>query len=337
MGATMILGRISWQSAKVLYYLWPLLILVALVLIRKYVWQKSVSKLLVAKNHQTLLHHFSLGRKLIKLVLLLVALVFLFLALARPQWGTAKEVVAQEGRDVLIALDVSRSMLVQDVTPSRLAFAKQKIKSLVDALTAERLGLMVFSGNALILCPFTADTQAFANFLDLVEVEEHSTGTTALDKALTQAIATFNAVPQRKHRIMILFTDGEDFSPHLEQVKEKAKAAGLTIFAVGVGTNEGGPIPLYDDKGVFQGHQKDKNGAVIMSRLQEQVLTHVAEQTGAYYVHATQDDSDIQQLMSQIRHFEKEKFEDKSFAAKQDRYAYFAAFSLLFLLVEWLL
>ncbi len=281
--------------------------------------------------------HFSLFRKFLKALLLTFSLLFLAFALARPQWGETSQVVSQEGRDVLIALDISRSMLAQDIVPSRIEGTKRKIKELLTRLTAERVSLLLFSGVALIQCPFTSDTNAFLNFLELADVEATSSGTTALDSALTMAIKIFEEVPSRASRLLLIFTDGEDFSTELLGVEEKAKKLGVHIFTVGVGTLEGAPIPLYDDAGNTQGHQKDGQGRVVITRLNEQLLRELAQKTGGSYIPMTSDDKDISALVKAIQSFEKQKFNDTTFATKDERYTIFACLSALLLFFDWIL
>ncbi len=168
-----------------LLMLMPFVFGLGILLIRRYMWQKRTAKLLGGAKA---LMNFSFIRKFLKVLLLVVSLIFLVIALARPQWGEVTQTVSQEGRDVLIALDISRSMLAQDLAPSRIEAAKTKIKELLTRFTAERVSLLVFSGIALVQCPFTSDMQAFLNFLDLADVEAISTGTTAIDQALSTAI-----------------------------------------------------------------------------------------------------------------------------------------------------
>ncbi len=329
---------ITWASAHYFFILIPLVMLTLILLIRRYVWQKSRVSLLVAPHHaQRLLRHFSLSKEKVKAGLLAAALIFLALALARPQWKDKQEIVEQHGRDVLIALDISRSMLAADVPPSRLEYAKNKIKKLVQALTAERVGLIVFSGAPFVQCPLTADTSAFLTFLETTDAETISGGTTALDQAVQKALDVFSRMATKKHKLLVIFTDGEDFSLQLEGIKQKAQAMGLHIFTVGIGTPEGAPIPLLDEQGVSQGHQKDEQGRIVISRLNEGLLQKLSQESGAFYVRGTSDDKDIAALLKRIQSFEKEKFEDKRIAAKQEKYYYFAACALACMLLEWLL
>ncbi len=306
----------------------------ALLLFRRYLWQKRVSQQLGGMNT---LKHFSLFRKFLKTILVSVSLLLLAIALARPQWGEVSQTVSQEGRDVLIALDISRSMLAQDILPSRIDAAKKKIKELLSRLTAERVSLLVFSGIALVQCPFTSDTHAFLNFLDLADVEAVSTGTTAIDAALSTAIKTFEDVPGRASRLLVLFTDGEDFSTDLLGVEAQAQKLGVHIFTVGVGTPEGAPIPLYDERGKTQGHQKDAQGNLVITRLNEQLLSDLAKKTGGTYIRMTPNEEDSAALVKAVHRFEKEKFDDTTFATQEERYTLFALIGAILLLLDWIL
>ncbi|MBA3751285.1 VWA domain-containing protein [Candidatus Dependentiae bacterium] len=326
---------LEWASASSFVYLVPLAALALVALFYRFRWQKKTS--LVLDSSHTLLNHFSLKRKAGKTLLLFLSLIFLVLSLGRPQWDESQESIQQEGRNVLIALDVSRSMLAQDLKPSRLMAAKKKIQELVIGLTAERVSLMLFSDVPFIQCPFTTDIPAFLNFLDLVDVESISTGTTALDKALLQAVEIFGRMPQSRNNIMIIFTDGEDFSPRLTGLQEKAQKLGLHIFTVGMATAEGAPIPLYNEQGAQIGHQKDKNGSIVISRLYEELLAELSKQTGATYIPASQDSSDIYELITHVQRFEKEKFETPVLDIKQEKYSFFALISFALLLLDWIL
>ena len=284
-----------------------------------------------------LLKNFSLTRKFCKALLLCLALLCLVLALARPQWGSQDQKISQEGRDVLIALDISRSMLAEDCKPNRLECAKSKIKELLSHLTADRVSLLVFSSIAVVQCPFTRDLNAVHNFLDLIDAESISSGSTALDSALEKTLHAFENGSLSKQKIAVLFTDGEDFSGDLALIKKKAHEQNLHLFIMGVGTVEGAPIPLYDEKGVLQGHQKDSSGNVVITRLNESLLRDLIDKIGGAYVHLTTGDDDIVQLASYVKHFETEKFNDTTLEIKNEQYWAFAALSILLLCIEWIL
>ena len=225
-----------------------------------YRWYRSyhVIKLLgkTVGGHR-FLKNTSIQRITIKSILLAVGLLLLFVVLLHPAWNKKEETVIQEGRDLFIALDISRSMLAQDVTPNRLAFAKAKIRSLVNSLDSERIGLILFSGSSFVQCPLTADRSAFFMFLDQIDVDTIASGTTALDQAIAQAIQAFKQSGTQKNKLLVILSDGEDFSSNLSALKNDAQEQGLTIFTIGIGTAQGAPIPTFDHFGKQSGHLRD--------------------------------------------------------------------------------
>jgi Ca-activated chloride channel homolog len=332
------IGPITWADAQYSVMLAPVMGILLWVLIRHLRWQKqSVDKLAATPYRHRLLRHFSLTKSRIKTALLATALLLLTLSLARPQWGVQEQMVTQEGRDLLIALDISRSMLAADAHPTRLEHAKNKIKALVHHLGSDRIGLLLFSGKAFMYCPLTRDTEAFISFLDATSAETISSGTTSLDQAISKALEVFTKMPTKKHKILILFTDGEDFSGNIEKSIKQAQQAGLLLFTVGIGTTQGAPIPLLDEKGQLQGHQQDKEGHIVISRLNEELLSSLAHTTGAVYVRSTENSRDIDLLVQRIRAFEKEQFGDTLSTVKQEKYFYWALGALVCLMLEWLL
>jgi Ca-activated chloride channel family protein len=284
-----------------------------------------------------LVRHDSTLRKQLKMFCLLAGGFFLILALLRPVLKKKEESIMQEGRDLYIALDVSRSMLAHDCQPSRLECAKNKIKELVQSLECQRVALILFSGSAFVQCPLTSDFSAFFMFLDQVDVETISSGTTALDKALALTLDAIRSMPARNHKLLALFTDGEDFSSNLTSLKERVQHEGLTIFTFGVGSHDGAPIPRYDDHGVLQGYQKDAHDKIVISRLNEPLLKSLAADARGMYVAMTEDSSDIARLRKALRTFEKEAIDEKKVIDFEDQYQYSLLMSLLFLGLEWIL
>ncbi|MBA2307199.1 hypothetical protein H0W26_03655, partial [Candidatus Dependentiae bacterium] len=151
-----------------------------------------------------------------------------------------------------------------------------------------------------------------------------------------QALEIFGRIPTSRNNIMVIFTDGEDFSPHLTGLKDKSRKVGLHIFTIGMGTLEGAPIPLYDQQGAQIGYQKDSVGKIVISRLNEDLLTQLSIQTGAEFIAASPDSSDMKQLTGDVQKFEKEKFEAPEIEVKQENYGFFALASLVLLLLEWI-
>jgi len=328
---------ITWAAAENLFLLPVIIILLIFVVWRA--WRSiRIQKILASEQwRHILLPHTSRIRTIIKAILLSLGLLTLFLALLRPAADKKEITVAQEGRDLFIALDVSRSMLATDCDPNRLMVAKTKIRRLISFLGCERVGLILFSGSALVQCPLTTDYPAFFMFLDQVDAETISSGTTVLDQAIRKALDSFASTPEKKTKLLVLFTDGEDFSSNLAGAKQKAIAAGMHIFTFGVGTSEGAPIPLYNDNGVQVGHHLDKHGKVVISRLNEGILHTLSHDSGGIYLHCIHDDSDLKKLVHTLETFEKEKFDDKKMESLQERYPYFLLISFICFALEWLI
>lgn len=298
---------------------------------------KFAQQLTNGRSYKNILIHYSPAKTYVKTLLLMLGFLSLCAALLRPQWDKKEEIVPQMGRDLFIAVDISKSMLAKDIAPNRLEFAKQKIKHLVSTLASDRVGLILFAGSAFVQCPLTRDYQAFFMFLDALDNSTVASGGTAIDQAIVQALTMFKSMADKKNKLLVLVTDGEDFSPNLSNIKESALQEGLHIFTLGVGTSEGAPIPLFDSTGKQLGHQKDKNGTVVISRLNEQLLTDLSTSLGGKYLHATKDDSDIKKLVSLVQSFEKETIEDTKIDHYQEQYHWFLLVSLLSFALEWIL
>jgi len=328
---------IIFAALERLAFLLPLLAGIAALAVYRLMRSGWAIKLLAGSNLSHAFRNLSLPRKRLQVLLLGSAATLMVLALLRPQWNKREEIVTQEGRDLFIALDISRSMLATDCEPNRLACAKQKIKQLLATLSCERVGLILFSGSAFVQCPLTADFDTFKTFLDHVSVETISTGTTALDQAVRTTLQTFARMEGKKNKLLAIFTDGEDFSRELRHYKQAAQDANLRIFTFGVGTPEGAPIPLYNEDGSQAGHQKNRSGGIVISRLNEGILQTLANDAGGAYLQMTEDSRDVQTLVQQLQSFEKETLEDKSFSAYEDQYHWFLLGSFILLALEWVI
>jgi Ca-activated chloride channel homolog len=328
---------ITWHHGEYFFIL-PLLIGVLIFIVRgRLKIGRAVASLVGQKYRELLFAGFSLWRYTVKIGLLVGGIVFLFLAATQPQWGRKEHIIQQQGRDVLIVLDVSRSMLAQDMRPNRLEFAKLKIRSLLATLTVERVGLILFSGSAFVQCPLTVDHDSFLMFLNQVDVETIASGTTALDSALAKTVEVFAANQGRKNKLVVLITDGEDFSMNLERIKEKAQHENIRLFTLGIGTSQGAPIPVLDRNGNIQGYEKDQDGKVALSVLNEPTLERLSKEMNGLYIKATYRDNDIGQITQAIQKFEQESFGDKKVSLYEERYPLFTAIALFLFAVEWIL
>ena len=320
------------------WYLAPIFVVLIILTLRNYhrlvqaAWQ-----LMHPIYAKTLFSNFSLRRHGIKTGLVVGSMVAIFIALLQPQWGIVENKVTQEGRDLLIVLDISRSMLAQDFKPNRLEFAKLKIRNVLNKLKFERVGLVLFSGEAFLQCPLTADYSSFLMFLEQVDVETISSGSTSLDRALMQAISVFSKVEGRKNKLVWLLTDGEDFSVNLQAVRDQAKKSNITLFASGVASLQGAPIPIIDKYGKQAGNEVDAAGAIVLSKLNEKVLQELCTALQGCYFKVNYDDSDIDGLVHRVEQFERERFEDKTIALYEHRYPWLLGLAWLLLIIEWIL
>lgn len=332
------LPEISWLGWHYLIYA-VLIMILFFIMMRIYQQRhnRAINSLSSTQWRSLVLINYSRKKQIKKYCLYLCGIALLCIALLRPAWGTIEEKIEQEGRDLFIALDISRSMLAQDYQPNRLEFAKTKIKSLLNYLRCERIGLILFSGSTIVQCPLTTDYAAFFMFLDQLDAETISSGTTALDQAIKKALEVFSAMPNKKSKLLVIFTDGEDFSSNLADIKKQALDIGMNIFTLGVGTPEGAPIPVVDERGRAHGHQRDAKGSIVISHLNEGILTTLARDSGGIYLRAQQDDSDLKTLVRHLESFEKEKFDDKKVSTEQERYYFFVALALLCFILEWFL
>ena len=328
---------ITWLTPEnKIYFILFVIALIALA----YRWYRSyrlIKMLGKTINGHCFLRNTSLTRVTIKAIFWALGLFFIFITLLHPAWNKKEESVIQEVRDLFIALDISRSMLAQDVTPSRLEFAKAKIRSLVNSLDSERIGLILFSGSSLVQCPLTTDHAAFFMYLNQIDIDTIASGTTSLDKAIAQAIQAFKETGTQKNKLLVIFSDGEDFSSNLSALKNDAHEQGLTIFTIGIGSAEGAPIPLYDYSGKQSGHLRDANGTVVISRLNDGILQNLAQDVGGIYIHATQDQNDLSTLIHLVQKHEKEKRDERTFARLEEQYPFFLIISFICLAIEWLL
>ena len=328
----------SWSFSVYAYALLLLPVCAFLLLYRYRHIQRFIVTL--AGNRETVLFtHTSKKRRITKLILLFLGTLFLSIMLLQPRWDREMHAVDQYGRDLFIALDVSRSMLAQDIEPSRLECAKIIIKDLLSQLACERVGLVLFAGSAFVQCPLTEDYGAFNAFLEHVDTETISSGSTSVESALQQVLDVYERMPAKKHKIVVLLTDGEDFSYNLTALQERARSMGLTIFAIGIGTVVGAPIPLYDNQGLKIGHQKDAQGNVVISRYNETLLRDMVTHGGGHYAGVSADGSvDVRGIVDRIIKVEKEKLDcNKTWTELKVQYPYFAAISLLCFALEWIL
>ncbi len=272
----------------------------------------------------------------IKAVLLVFILLFSFLSLSRPQWGAKTEQVVRKGLNIIVTLDVSKSMLAEDLKPNRLAKAKHEISRLVDDLQGDRIGLLVFAGTSFLQCPLTIDYGAAKMYLDMVNVNSVPTPGTAIAGAIRKSVDSFPG-KDNKYKVIILMTDGEDHQGDVLKAAEYAEKKGVIIYTIGIGTPNGELIPIKDASGNIVGYKKDRNGNPIMSRLDEVTLEKVALKTGGKYYRATSGELELKKVYGDILKKERKLIYGKQFTQMEDRFQWLLFPALLLLIFEILL
>lgn len=275
----------------------------------------------------------SRGRQILKAALLVATLLFAFLALARPQIGTRMEEVKREGVDIMIAIDVSTSMLAEDVPPSRLQKAKHEVESLLNRLEGDRVGLIAFSGTAFVQCPLTLDYGAAKLFLDILDPGLIPTPGTNIGQAINTALSTF-VQQERKHKVLVIITDGEDHEGDVMKQAEEAERQGVIIYTVGIGSPKGDPIPVATDYGISAGFKKDREGQVVITKLDEVTLEKIALQTNGKYFRASTGEEELRKIYDDINKMEKKELGSMRFSQFEDRFQYLLIFAIALLTIE---
>jgi Ca-activated chloride channel family protein len=275
----------------------------------------------------------SLERRIIKAALVGAAAFFLVLALARPQWGTKLESVTRRGVDVIIAVDTSTSMLAEDVKPSRLAQARAAVASFIDLLRGDRVGLVAFAGTAYVACPLTLDSTAASMFVDVLDTDLIPVQGTAIARAIQAATSAFRP-GERRYKVLVLLTDGEDHEGSVMAAARAAAAEGIIIYTIGVGSPSGEPIPLRSARGDIIGYKEDKNHRKVTSRLGEADLEAVALATGGRYFRSTPDGIELQRVYEEISRMDQRTLSGRMLSAYEERYQMPLAAALLILALE---
>jgi len=278
----------------------------------------------------------SLAMRMIKQLLVLLTLACLILAIANPQVGTRLEEVKREGIDLFVALDVSLSMKSEDIRPSRLEKAKRDISELLRKLIGDRVGMIVFAGDAFVQFPLTADYAAADLFLSAIDVDAVPIPGTMIGSAVEVALKSFSKdVPTQK--AIVIVSDGENTEGDVMGAVEDAKKAGVRIYSVGMGTTDGGPIPINNQNGERIDYKRDRSGSIVLSKLDETMLQQIASITGGTYHRATSGGNEIDDIFDELCSLEKVEFGTKQVTGYETRYQYPLTAAILFLILELML
>jgi Ca-activated chloride channel family protein len=277
-----------------------------------------------------LMPSYSKGKVWIRLVLFSIAFFFFVIGLARPQIGAKLKEHETKGAEIMIVLDVSNSMLAEDYSPNRLERAKLAISRLVDKLRDDRIGLIVFAGNSFVQLPITTDYVSAKMFLNSISTESVPVQGTAIGEAINTAIRSFSAQSE-KSRAVIVITDGENHEDDPVAAAKQAAELGVRVFTIGVGSPEGKPIPMDGEL------LKDKNGEIVVTRLDEKVLQDVAAAGNGIYLRAGNSEFGLNPVIDDLKRMEDEMYSSIVFEEYDEQFMYFLGIALFFLVVEMLI
>ena len=277
----------------------------------------------------------SVFKPVLKISILLLALAFLIIGLVNPKIGTKMETVKREGIDIVFAVDVSKSMLAEDVAPNRLDKSKQLVSQIINSLGNDRIGIVAYAGSAFPVLPITSDYSVAKMFLQSMSPDMVSSQGTSLDEAIRLSAKYFDE-KSKTSKLLILISDGEDHSEGASLAAEEANKIGMKIITVGVGTEKGGTIPLKEN-GVVRSYQKDQNGETVITKLNQEGLKTIAKATKGGYVYGGNTKEVLEYIKNALNNIQKTEFESTQMADFQSQFQWFIGIAFLLLFIDILL
>ncbi|RTY88384.1 vWA domain-containing protein [Flavobacterium sp. RSP15] len=320
------------DEKKYLYLLFILPLLVLVFLANLYWKRKKQREFGDLEMVKKLSPESSVFKPVLKIVVLILAFLGLIFALVNPKIGTKMETVKREGIDIVFAMDVSKSMLAEDVAPNRLDKSKQIVSQIINQLGSDRIGIVAYAGSAFPVLPITTDYGVAKMFLQSMNTEMVSSQGTSLDEAIKLSSTYFDD-KSKTSKLLILISDGEDHSEGAESAAEEANKLGMKIITVGIGTEKGATIPLKRN-GVVTGFQKDNNNEVVITKLNQTSLEAIAKATKGGYVNGNNTKEVLEHIKNALDNIQKTEFEATEMADFQSQFQWFLGFAFLLLFVD---
>jgi len=274
----------------------------------------------------------SIFKSVLKFLMICVSMTFLVFALANPKTGTVLKSVKRQGVDLVFALDVSKSMLAEDIAPNRLEKAKQIIAKTIQNLGGDRIGIIVYAGNSYPLLPITTDHASALMFLQNASPNLVSSHGTAIDQAIDRAITYFDN-DEQTNRFLFVVSDGEDHEKKAIDLAKKAKKEGIKTYTIGVGDVEGAPIPEQKSRGKVI-YKRDRKRQVVITKMNPEELKDIADAGGGVFIDGNDTKKAVKQIQELLLKAEKSEFQTKKFSDYKDHFQWFIGFALLFLVLD---
>ena len=294
--------------------------------------KKSLQKFADQEFIKYLMPLKSVGRPWVKLIFYFFAIASIVFGIANLQSGAKMEEVKREGIDIFIAMDVSNSMLAEDIAPNRLERSKQAISRLIDKLEGDRIGIIVFAGKAYIQLPITTDYAAARLFLSTINTDIVPSQGTAIGEAIEMAMRSLDE--NERNKAIVVISDGEDHEENAIKMAEEAAKAGISVFTIGMGLADGAPIPMYNEYGKKTGFRKDKSNTTVVTKLDEGMMQQIAQAGNGFYVRANNTRSGLETILTEINKLEKSEIDSKIYTDYENRFQWFLAAAIIFLLAE---
>ena len=319
---------------KSYFYLLLLIPVLALLFAYTLLWKKKKQKEF-GDTHliKNLSPEKSIFKPILKIVVVLVAFLFMVIALVNPKMGTKMDTVKRQGIDIVFAVDVSKSMLAVDIAPNRLEKSKQLVSQLINQLGSDKIGIIAYSGSAFPVLPMTSDYSVAKMFMQGMNPRMISSQGTMIDEAIQLASDKYFDKKDKTSKLLIILSDGEDHSEEAVDAAENAKSLGIRIVTIGIGTEKGGTIPL---KSLGQGSelQKDQDGNIVVTKRNEEVLTKIAKSTKGIYVDGNNTKNVLEEIKKVLDNTQKSEFESKLMANYQSQYQWFLGFAFVLLFID---
>ena len=316
-------------------WFWTLLVIpvIILVYILLQLWRRSVQRKF-ADNLllKRLSPNQSLFKSILKIIILCGVFACLSIALVNPKIGTKLETVRSQGVDIVFAVDVSKSMLSEDIAPNRIDKSKQLVTQIINSLNSDRIGIIAYAGKAFPQLPITTDYASAKMFLQNMNTDMLSSQGTAISEAI-QLAKTYYDDEEQTNRVLIIISDGEDHGGEATDIAEEANEKGIKILTVGVGDTKGGPIPIKRN-GVILNYKKDNKGETVITRLNEETLKEIAEETNGVYINGSKTAEVVDAIKEVLDNMDKTEFESKQIADFKDQFQWFIAFGILLLFID---
>jgi Ca-activated chloride channel family protein len=320
------------DEKKYLYLLFILPILVLIFLYNLYWKRKKQQQFGDLELIKKLSPEKSVFKPILKLIVFLLALTCIIIALVNPKIGTKSETIKREGIDIVFAVDVSKSMLCEDIAPSRLEKSKQIVSQIISQLGSDRIGIIAYAGSAFPVLPITTDYSVAKMFLQSMNPSIVSSQGTSLDDAIKLSTTYFDKKDKTK-KLLIMISDGEDHSEGAESAAEEANNAGIKIITIGIGTEKGGPIPLKVN-GVVSSFQRDNNNEVVVTKLNPESLKNIAKATKGGYLNGNNTKEVLDYIKNAMDNIEKTEFESEQFTDFNAQFQWFLGFGFFLLVID---